>query len=199
MLKTAITGNMGSGKTTVCKIFESLGVPVFYADSEAKKLYRDQEVIRQVKKNFGNEVFDANDRLLRQALAKVVFNNPEALKVLNGIIHPRLMKRYRQWLHENAAQAYTLHEAAVIFENHLENEFDFIVNVSAPEALRLQRIRQRDHLPDREIIARMNRQWPDDKKNSLSQAVIVNDEKRFLIPQVLKIHNTLIKKAKHTQ
>ncbi len=196
MLKTAITGNMGSGKTTVCKIFESLGIPVFYADTEAKKLYRNRDVIARVKHTFGTDVFDENDHLRRQKLAEKVFHRPEALQLLNNIIHPRLMQRYYLWLNENAGHPYTLHEAAVIFENGLEKQFDFIINISAPENIRFQRILKRDRLPDKEIIARMKRQWSEERKNNLSNAVIVNDGKRFLIPQVLKIHNLLINKSK---
>ncbi len=196
MLKAAITGNIGSGKTTVCKVFESLGIPVFNADAEAKKLYGRPDVASRVRNVFGKEVFDADGKLIRQKLAGIVFHDPDALQKLNGIIHPRLMDVYREWLREHAFAPYTLHEAAVIFENHLEKHFDFIINVSCPEAVRLLRIQQRDHLPQSEIKKRMARQWPEEEKNRRSHAVIVNDGKQFIIPQVLNIHALLVEKQK---
>ncbi len=191
MLKAAITGNIGSGKTTVCRIFESLGVPVFYADIEAKKLYRDTDVISTVKSTFGNDVFDENQQLVREKLAEIVFRDASSLKILNEIIHPKIMERYRTWLDENVRSPYTLHEAAVIYENHLEKQFDVIINVSAPEDIRFTRIKSRDGSSDEEIKNRMKRQWSDEKKNMLADFVIVNDGNRFLIPQVLEIHNKL--------
>jgi dephospho-CoA kinase len=196
MLRAAITGNIGSGKTTVCKIFESLGVPVFYADAEAKRIYDEEEVRMQVKEIFGEDVYDKQQQLIRQKLAGRVFRNAKALQQLNAIIHPRLMQRYLQWLSAHPDDPYTLHEAAVIFENHLEKQFDYIITVSCPESIRMERIRKRDGLPGKEIKNRMTRQWPDEQKERLSQAVIRNDGQHFLIPQVLEIHRKLTRKNK---
>jgi dephospho-CoA kinase len=196
MIKAAITGNIGSGKTTVCAIFESLGIPVFYADAEAKKLYTRPDVRAEVQKHFGSAVFDDRQQLIRQKLAALVFSSPEALQRINQIIHPRLMQAYQSWLVEQAAKPYTLHEAAVIFENGLENHFDMVINVSCPEKIRIERIACRDHLPIKEIQSRMHRQWSDEKKNKLADRVILNDRKHFLIPQVMKIHHALIKQQK---
>ncbi len=194
MLKAAITGNIGSGKTTVCRIFESLGIQVFYADAEAKKLYLQPDVISAVENTFGSDVFDENRQLIRQKLSAIVFQNPDALMALNNIIHPKLMEKYRMWLDENVLHAYTLHEAAVIFENGLEKQFDIIINVSAPENIRFRRIKNRDGFPDKEIINRMHRQWPDEKKNMMANFIIVNDGRQFLIPQVMEIHKILTNK-----
>ena len=194
MLKAAITGNMGSGKTTVCKIFESLGVPVFYADTEAKALYDDKKIREQVQNAFGRDMFNEKQQLNRLKLAHIVFHDPEALLKLNAIIHPALMKRYSRWLQNHLSAPYTLHEAAVIFENHLEKQFDFIITVSCPEAIRMKRIKTRDGISEQEIKNRMKRQWPGEKKEKLSHAVIRNDGQHFLIPQVLEIHKRLTRK-----
>ncbi len=195
MLKVAITGNIGSGKTTVCKIYESLGIPVFYADSKAKKLYRDASIQARVKESFGEDIFDEKGELRRQKLADIVFHNPEALQQLNAIIHPAVMNLYQRWIQDQTDKPYTLHEAAVIFENHLEKQFDFIITVSCPEDLRIARIRERDGLSEKEIKNRMNHQWPENRKTALSDAVIVNDGRHFVIPQVLEIHKILTQKS----
>jgi dephospho-CoA kinase len=194
MLKVGVTGNIGSGKSTVCKIFESLKIPVFNADRQAKALYARPEIAGRVKSIFGADVFDENGVLNKQKLARLVFGDSVALQQLNGIIHPALMEVYREWLHRHAAFPYTVHEAAVIFENGLEKQFDFIINVSCPEDIRMRRIRERDGLSAEEIRKRMSRQWPEEEKNSRSDAVIVNDGKHLVIPQVMKIHFLFMQK-----
>lgn len=196
MMKVAITGNIGSGKSTACKVFETLGVPVFYADSEAKQLYENHRVQQEVKKAFGDDLFDRSNQLNRVRLAAIVFHDAEALKTINTIIHPRLMQRYQQWLKAYDDRAYTLHEAAVLFENGLDQYFDKIITVSAPEALRVQRIAKRDGLSKEAIYQRISMQWPDQRKNESSDFVIYSDNKQFMIPQVLKIHRTLTKLGK---
>ncbi len=198
MIKVAITGNIGSGKTMVCRIFETLFIPVFYADKEAKDLYDNPKVKEKVIMAFGDDVYNKNGKINKAVLASVVFSEKSALKKINEIIHPALFNKYNNWLKKHQNSIYTIHEAAVLFENHFENYFDFIIYVYAPQKLRLERVIKRDNISKEEVLKRMNHQWADDIKSKMSDFVIVNDEKSFLIPQVLKIHqNLLIKKERN--
>ncbi len=192
MIKVGITGNIGSGKSTVCRIFKTLGIPVFFADIEARMLYFDTDVIKKVKDAFGAVVFKQGE-VDTKALAKIVFSDKEALKKINGIIHPAVMKRYEEWLLQHKDAPYTLHEAAVLFENGLQDIFDKIICITAPEQVRLSRVVKRDGVPPEDVLKRMENQWDDGKKAAMSDYVIVNDGKRFLIPQIMKIHNDLLK------
>jgi dephospho-CoA kinase len=192
MIKVGITGNIGSGKSTVCRIFKTLGIPVFFADIEARMLYFDTDVIKKVKDAFGEVVFKQGE-VDTKALAKIVFSDKEALKKINGIIHPAVMKRYEEWLLQHKDAPYTLHEAAVLFENGLQDIFDKIICITAPEQVRLNRVVERDDVPPEDVFKRMKNQWDDGKKAAMSDYVIVNDGKRFLIPQIMKIHNDLLK------
>jgi dephospho-CoA kinase len=194
MLKVGLTGNIGSGKTLVCQIFETLGVPVFYADRVARGLYNDPKVREKVKGTFGAGMYSNDGELIPQNLARVVFNDRNALVEINRIIHPGVVAKYLQWLKENADRNYTLHEAAILFESHLEHEFNHIIMVSAPEKVRLQRVMERDALPESAVKARMKNQWSEKKKIQMADFVILNDGKKFLIPQILEIHNQLTKK-----
>jgi len=193
MKKVAITGNIGSGKSAACKVFETLGIPVFYADQQAKALYGDVRVQQSVREAFGDDIFDMHNKLIKSKLAALIFNDKKALQTINNIIHPRMMQQYANWLEQHSNAVYTLHEAAVIFENGLDVYFDKIINVSAPVELRILRIMKRDQLTRQAVENRMAMQWPDEKKNEKADFVIVSNNKRFLIPQVLKIHNSLIK------
>ncbi len=191
MLKVGLTGNIGSGKTLVCQIFESLGVSVFYADKIALELYDNSEIRNLVKQVFGDDVYDSKGKLIRQKLASLVFHNEQALRKINGIIHPGVVTEYLKWLDKRADEDYTVHEAAILFESGLEHEFDHIIMVSAPEEVRLQRVLDRDGVDENEVKARMKNQWPEEKKVGKADFVIINDGKQFLIPQILKIHNQL--------
>lgn len=194
MLKVGITGNIGSGKTLVCKMFETLGVPVFYADRVARNLYDEPEVKVLVTKAFGPGVYGPGQKLMPKKLATLIFNDKNALLTINNIIHSRVLEQYLQWLDGHSEKIYTLHEAAILFENKLQDQFDFIINVSAPEQLRLKRVMKRDRLSEAAVLERMKSQWPDVKKNQLSDFVISNGGQQFLIPQVFEIHNQLMHK-----
>lgn len=187
MLKIGLTGGIGSGKSTVAKIFETLGIPVYYADAEAKRLMNSSETLKKViRQNFGEATYE-NDQLNRKYLAGIVFNNPEKLELLNALIHPVTINDAEQWMQQQSAP-YSIKEAALLFESGAAENLDFIVGVYAPQALRIKRVMKRDGLTTDEIMKRINRQVNEEMKMKLCDFVIINDEQELLIPQVLKLH-----------
>lgn len=194
MLKIGITGGIGSGKSTVCKIFETLGIPVFYADEESKKiLFTDSRVISEIRKYFGEEVF-ANNIPDRKKIAEAVFNSPEKLKQLNAILHPVVIAHAEDWFHSQKEKPYAIKEAALIYEIGAEAFLDKVIVVTTPEKIRIERIMNRDGLTADEVQARLQNQMPEREKMAKADFIIVNDNEQLLIPQVLKVHEALTKK-----
>jgi dephospho-CoA kinase len=193
MLKIGLTGGIGSGKTTVAQIFEVLAIPVYYADQAAKDLMnRDPELKKQIISAFGAEVYKEGS-LDRSYLAELVFADPEKLALLNSFVHPATFKDSSSWM-QMQKTPYAVKEAALIFETGLEKFFDYIIGVTAPEDLRLHRVMGRDHTSAENILKRMLQQMDEDEKISRCDFVIVNDGIQALLPQVLKIHETLLSK-----
>jgi len=192
MLKVAITGNIGTGKTTVCKVFESLGINVYYADKEAKKFYTYPEVIRSVKDLFGESVFDASSKLQTAVLAKLAFKDPEKLEELNAIIHPLVLEDFFQWSDRHAAEPYLLYESALLFESGFIRHFDLSILVTAPVELALSRVMERDKISKADFLSRAENQMQEDDKKGRADYIIRNDESLPLIPQVIDIHNSII-------
>ncbi len=191
MLKVGITGGIGSGKTTVCKIFEILGIPVFYADLEARRLMEtDAGLIRSIKKLFGEEAYKEN-QLNRAFIAGRAFNDPELLQQLNAYTHPVVIESGNKWM-EQQTSPYTLKEAALFFESGSHASMDIMIGVTAPLELRIARTICRDHISKEEVLKRMSRQMDESEKMKLCDMVISNDEIQALIPQVLAIHDKLI-------
>ena len=187
MLKIGLTGGIGSGKSTVAKIFETLGIPVYYADAEAKRLMNSSETLKKViRQNFGEATYE-NDQLNRKYLAGIVFNDPEKLELLNALIHPVTINDAEQWMQQQSAP-YSIKEAALLFESGATENLDFIVGVYAPQALRIKRVMKRDGLTTDEIMKRINRQVNEEMKMKLCDFVITNNEQELLVPQVLKLH-----------
>ncbi len=188
MIRVGITGGIGSGKTTVCEVFKLLGVPVFFADQEARNLQdHDLELKKELIALFGNEIYLPQGTLNRMKLAGVIFNDKQALKKVNAIIHPRVRERLNTWSSQYQAQPYVLYEAAVLFESGTYKDCDLNIIVVADKQLRLTRVIKRDGLKECDILSRMNNQLTDEQKIPLADFVIYNDQQRLIIPQVLDI------------
>ncbi len=192
MLSVALTGNIGSGKTTVATIFNVMGIPVFNADVEAKNLYNDNEVLEILRNSFSDAIFTIDGRVDKKKLASLIFNDKEALAKINRIIHPLVLSKFQAWKQSNSFYHYTIHETAILFENNLEDNFDYIINVSATLEVRIQRVITRDSTSRDIVVDRINNQLSDELKNEKSDFIIFNNENDLLIPQVLDIHKTLM-------
>jgi dephospho-CoA kinase len=186
-----ITGGIGSGKSTVCRIFSALGIPVFNADEEAKTLYADRNVREQVTALLGPGAYK-DGRLDRAAVAKKVFSDKQLLSRLNAIIHPAVQHRFAEWCKGFSASPYVLKEAAILFESGTDKDTDAVITVVAPKAVKVARVMQRDQVSSEEVEKRMKSQWSDEEKTGRSAFVIHNDEQQLLIPQVLKVHQALL-------
>ena len=191
MLKIGITGGIGSGKSTVAKVFEVLGIPVYNADLAAKKLMNEDAVLKEkIKQQFGNEVYK-NGKLDNKYLAQIVFPSEEKLELLNSLVHPATINDANAWMLKHATP-YTLKEAALLFESGAAELLDYVIGVTAPAPLRLQRVMQRDNSSREEVMARINKQMDEETKMELCNFIINNDEQEMLIPQVLALHETIL-------
>ena len=184
MIKVGITGNIGSGKSTVARLFELLDVPVFYADKQAREISERKDVLEEIQHLFGDRVVDRDGLLDRRELAAIVFKDAEKLKLLNSIIHPRVSQYFNNWCALQRSNPYVLHESAILFESGLVYLCDKVIVVTAPEEIRIQRVVERDHFSRQEVINRMSNQWEESKLVSLSDYEIVNDDYASLIEQV---------------
>lgn len=188
--QVGITGGIGSGKSVVCKIFSCLGIPVYDADSHAKELMTtDGILIGQIKKEFGDLSYHSDGTLNRKYLSEVAFHDPQRLAVLNNLIHPRVQENYNLWVHKHIDHAYVIKEAALLLEAGSAKALDFIITVYAPDSIRTNRVLNRDaHRNEAQVKAIMNKQLPEEEKMKRADAVIVNDDRTLVIPQVLLLH-----------
>ena len=192
MLKIGLTGGIGSGKSTAAEIFGSLGVPIYNADLRARWLMNNDAALRQkIENHFGDQAYDADGNLNRPFLSSAVFNDPEKLKLLNSLVHPAVQLDYESWLSEHSQSAYTLKEAAILFESGSSKNLDAVIVVSAPEDLRIERVTKRDNSSKKDILARMANQMGEEERLKLADYVLVNDGIELLIPQILKIHRKI--------
>jgi dephospho-CoA kinase len=186
-LKIGITGGIGSGKSTVCKVFKALGIPVYHADDSARTITdRNPEVIAQIKQAFGDDMY-ANGLLNRPKMAALVFNNPEELAKLNSIVHPAVRAELPVWLEANKNAPYMLYEAAILFESGAYKLVDKSILVAADEEARIQRVMQRDNVGREEVLNRVKNQWADNEKLELANYVIWNEGNAPVIAQVLAL------------
>jgi dephospho-CoA kinase len=190
MKKIGITGNIGSGKSYVCKMFEKLGIPVFYSDDETKKLYLIPSVKELIINRFGNEVYFDDGTLNRKLLSYHLFKNEEAMKFIESVLYPALNQHFDQWCGQQTSP-YVLYESAILFEKNYERFFDKIIFVSASEDIRLQRVILRDDCTEENVRSRMRLQLDEDLKISKADYVIYNDGTKPVEPQVLDINKLL--------
>ena len=192
MLRIGLTGGIGSGKSTVARIFEVLGIPVYKADDEAKRLMTKDATLRSnIISSFGKASY-TNDILNRKYLSEQVFNDSEKIKLLNSLVHPATLKDAAEWMEKQKAP-YVIKEAALIFESGSEKMLDYVIGVKAPLALRIERTIKRDNVTSDEVQARIDLQMDEEEKLHLCDYIIVNDEKQMLIPQVLALHENFLK------
>ena len=197
MKTVGLTGGIGSGKTTIATMFNELGIPIYIADIEAKKLTNSSEEIKaELLKILGDKAYD-EDGLNRKYVADQIFNDAELLKKVNKVIHPQVTKHFKNWAKQQS-EAYCIKEAAILFENGGYKECDYTILVTAPKETRIDRILKRDDITEAEIKSRMDNQWPDEKKIELADFVIENTDIDATKEQVIKVHEYLINTAKLT-
>ena len=189
MKKIAITGNIGSGKSWICALFEKMGIPVFYSDYEAKKLYGSHEVMEAMKSRFGEEVYFPDGSINKLLLSQIIFNDNEARNFVEQTLYPALNCYFEEWASEQVAP-FVLYESALVFEKHLEPMFDAVILVTASEATRLRRVMLRDHCSEQSVRSRMANQWSEEEKLAHADYVIFHeydDEDDYLIRQVKSV------------
>jgi len=194
MLKVGLTGGIGSGKSTVASIFEILGIPVFYADQAARDLIdQSAELQQSIAQLLGKGVVH-NGIIDRKVIANAVFNRPDLLQSLNALIHPRTLKAAEDWMMAQKSP-YVIKEAAILFESGSNKALDLIIGVQAPDELRILRTMKRNQLDREAVESRIARQMPEKQKMALCDFIILNDDQSAVLPQVLAIHQELLKRA----
>jgi len=192
-MNIGITGNIGSGKTTICRIFETLEIPIYYADDQAKKLMVDDlNVKEQVKLVFGLSTYDDDGELDKKYLGDIVFNNPKMLTKLNYIVHPAVERHSLAWAKKQKGALYTIKEAALLIESGNYKSMDKIIVVTAPLDLRIARVMARDKVEKSDVLLRNSKQMSEEEKVALADYVIINDGNHSLVKQVQKIHQQLM-------
>jgi dephospho-CoA kinase len=192
MIKVGLTGGIGSGKTMVCRVFESLGVPVYYADLSARFLVDNRQDIRdELIALLGKDIYDKQG-LNRPLFSSRVFQHKQLLEKANYIIHPKVRDDFYQWAEKYRDLDYVIEEAAILFESGGNRMMDKCITVIAPLEIRMERVMKRAGMTRERILDIMNNQWPDEEKAILSDFVITNDEKSLILPQLLLIHQEFI-------
>lgn len=193
MLKIGITGGIGSGKTTVCKVFELLGVPVFYADDVAKSImYTDPILKRGVLDAFGENSYTQSGDLNRSYISSIVFKDKHELEKLNSLVHPAVFRAFDTWVLSQREASYVIKEAALLYESDAYKMCDQSILVISPIESRISRVKARDGISAEDIQLRMNRQFSDEQKMKFADHILMNDEKQLLIPQIIQLHQQFL-------
>lgn len=192
MLKVGLTGSIGSGKSTIAKVFSLLGVPVYLSDLEAKKIMEDPALVQQIVEKFGEIILSDQNTIDRKKLASHVFNNEEALKWLNSVIHPKVRWHFLRWVDHHSHFPYIIQESAIMLETGFSTYFDKILVVTCPIEQRINRVLNRDKMTRQELLDRMKHQWPEEKKAEKADYIIINDDFSLALPQVVKLHENFI-------
>lgn len=190
MLIVGLTGNIGSGKSTVAEIFRILGIPVFHADSASKKHLANPEVIQMIIREFGSTVLKPDGQIDNASLATQAFRDPESIRKLNSILHPLVVEDFRLWA-LTTETPYVIQEAAIIHESGLADMFHKIIHVACPQETAISRVCLRDNVDPDVVHQRMRHQFPEERKAALSDFIIRNDGSTLVIPQVLALHQKL--------
>lgn len=186
-IKIGITGGIGSGKSTIARIFESIGYPVYYADSKAKSLMTSNEdLVSQIKQHFGEDIYLNTGEINREKLGAIVFNNKEKLAELNSLVHPAVANDFFRWAKEQENEI-VFEEAAILFETGGYKRMDYNILVTAPKEERIKRTMLRDNTSREAVLARMENQWEDEDKIPLADFIIDNGGSVLVIPQVLEV------------
>jgi dephospho-CoA kinase len=187
MIKIGITGGIGSGKSTACKVFKTLGIPVFEADNIARQLVNSSSEIRnQLIQVFGEAVYLPDQTINRKYLSGIVFNNSSLLAQLNGIVHPVVRNEFEEWCSKQNS-AYILHEAAILFESGFYKLMDKTITVVTDEDERIQRVMKRDGITIELVKQRIKNQWTDEQRMVLADYIIYNNDDELIIPQIIDI------------
>lgn len=191
MLKVGLTGGIGSGKSTVAKVFGVLGIPLYSSDLASRRLmHEDPELIRGIKEAFGEQAY-TDGQLNRAYLASIVFKDKTQLARLNALVHPATIRDGEAWITRQTGP-YAIRESSLIFEAGMQPQFDVIIGVSAPSALRIKRVMDRDHIDAETVKERMRNQIDAFVKMRLCNYEITNDDQHAIIPQVLQLHQVLL-------
>jgi len=191
MIKVGLTGNIGSGKSTVANIFSLIGVPVYNADKEAGKFLDNKLIAEIIAAIISKDILKKNKKIDKKKLASIIFNDKQKLWSMNAIIHPLVMSDFSQWSDGFGEQKYVINESAVLVETGLYRKFDRIITVTAPEELRIERVMKRDRCDRMKVTERIKNQLAEKEIMNVSDHIIVNNDKTLVLPQLLKIHAVL--------
>jgi dephospho-CoA kinase len=191
MIKLGLTGGIGSGKSTVAKVFQELGVAVYYADNEAKKFLFQDKIKKDLQAIFGPSVINGEGEVDKAVLASIVFTDEKQLAKLNALIHPLLENDFLKWSEKKSNEKYIVKEAAILFEAGFDKSVDKILTISAPVDERIERVMKRDQVNRQQVLDRISKQWTDEQREAKSDFTINNADDQVILEAILKIHSKL--------